>query len=165
VIRMNKLVNTAAFIIGIIFIMAARQKLAFPYEFLSAVYSFGLTGPRGGLYVALLLPWLEMGVGVALIIDVCPGGALAISTGLCAMFVAVQSWALANGLQVSCGCFGNGGVVNYWTLARAVLLLLASGILLYFTTRQHPAPADEQRPPASSPKSTHDENPLLVRES
>lgn len=128
--RMTCLLDPVKFVLGIVFIMAARQKLSFPYEFLSDVYSFGLTGPSSGLYVAVLLPWIELVVGIALMINLCSGGALALSTGLCAVFVSVQSWALVQGLQVSCGCFGHGGTVNYWTLARAALLLIVSGTAL-----------------------------------
>ena len=43
--RMTYPLEPVEFILGIVFIMAARQKLSFPYEFLSDVYSFELAGP------------------------------------------------------------------------------------------------------------------------
>jgi hypothetical protein len=54
--------------VGVLFLWAGLAKLHDPYAFLSAVYSYELLGPESGLWLARMLPWAELGVGV------CPVG-------------------------------------------------------------------------------------------
>jgi len=110
-------------VLGFVFLAASWPKLQFPYEFLSGVYSYELLGPVTGLYAAALLPWLELIVGLCLVVGMFVQGALVIANTLCFLFVLVQCWALEQGLQISCSCFGSGGgMVSYATLLRTLVL-------------------------------------------
>lgn len=120
----HAILNTAKIAIGLIFMAAAMPKLYYPYEFLANIYSYELLGPTTGVLASLILPFLEVAIGVALLLNVGARGALVLATGLGALFVGVQSWALLQGLEISCGCFGDGGTVNYTTLLRTVALFV-----------------------------------------
>jgi uncharacterized membrane protein YphA (DoxX/SURF4 family) len=116
--------------IGGIFIASSIPKLRQPYDFLANVYSYELAGPQLGLVVAMVLPWLELVVGICLVGGIFVTGALLASIGMCAMFSFVLASALWRGLEISCGCFNpsNTNTIGYWTAVRAATLLLVSAV-------------------------------------
>lgn len=120
------------FLLGGIFVWSGLAKIRQPYDFLSNVYDYELVGAKLGLLVAVVLPWLEVLVGAALLIGLFAGGGMLGAFFLCALFVGVQSSALARGLTIACGCFSatSAGLISYTTLIRTSLLLLASGAIL-----------------------------------
>jgi phosphate/sulfate permease len=78
----------------------ARQ----PYEFLSSVYGYELTGPNIGYWIAFLVPWVEMSCGLGLIIGVWQYGSLLITAVLLGVFALAQARAVSKGLSIPCGC-------------------------------------------------------------
>ncbi|MHC4739886.1 MAG: MauE/DoxX family redox-associated membrane protein [Planctomycetota bacterium] len=60
-----------------------------PYDFLSSVYSYELVGPRLGMFVVMILPGLELLVGICLVGGIFIGGALLTSAAMAAMFTFV----------------------------------------------------------------------------
>jgi len=119
-------------VIGLVFLLASWRKLHFPYEFLGGVYSYELVTRETGVYLSILLPWLEFVVGICLVVDMLTEGALVISAVLCLAFVGAQAWALWQGLTISCSCFGGGeGIVSYTTIGRTIVLLAMSAVSLW----------------------------------
>mgnify|MGYP005851713597 CR=1 FL=1 len=76
---------------------------------------------------ALLLPWLEIIFGTALLTGLLRRGAMALLVPLMLLFLAAQAWAWSQGLQIPCGCFGPDiGATSWgWAIARNVGILLA----------------------------------------
>ncbi len=93
-----------------------------PYEFLGSVYGYELVGPKMGVLVAMVLPWVELLAGVFV------GGALLASVGMGVLFTFVLGSALYRHLDISCGCFSNPGAgkISYLTLIRAIVITLVS---------------------------------------
>jgi putative oxidoreductase len=114
--------------LGCLFLASSLPKLRQPYDFLGSVYSYELIGPKLGVFVAIILPWLELFVGVSLIGGIFVGGALLVSIAMSAMFTFVLASALWRGLDISCGCFSPSGVsiIGYSTLIRAAAMLAAA---------------------------------------
>lgn len=114
-------------VIGTLFMISALPKIRHTYDFLGDVYGYELVGPKMGMLVAMVLPWAELLVGICLLGSVFVGGALLVSTGMGLMFTFVLSWAIYQGLDISCGCFGAGShQIGYGTLVRAVLITVFS---------------------------------------
>lgn len=90
--------------LGLVFIFTAIPKLQQPYDFLSAVYNYELVGPIAGLWVALVVPWIELVVGISLCVGVMQCGSLLIAMLLLALFTFVRASAVYEGLPISCGC-------------------------------------------------------------
>ncbi|MGE5611450.1 MAG: MauE/DoxX family redox-associated membrane protein [Bacillota bacterium] len=128
--------------LGITLLVSALPKILRPYDFLGNIYEYQLVGPTGGMIVAMILPWLELLLGVCLIGGLFLGGSLFTAAALMIVFTAVQSSALHRSLPISCGCFGTTGAISYGTLLRTALLLLAAatGCLCLITLRPPPAP-------------------------
>lgn len=116
--------------LGGLFLVSSLSKIRQPYDFLSNVYGYELAGPKLGMLAAMVLPWLELILGVCLIGSIFVGGALFVCFILTCFFTFVQASALHRGLDISCGCFsGSGsGLIDYTTLIRSSLLL--SGCLI-----------------------------------
>ncbi len=133
--------------LGCLFLYSALPKIRQPYDFLSDVYNYEIVGPRLGLFVTTTLPWLELVAGTCLLGGIFVSGALLVSVGMAAMFTFVISWALYQGLRISCGCFGSGTeTITYLTLIRAVGILLAS-LLAYVAVIAY-----NRSTPVSSPR-------------
>lgn len=148
--RQTKEIGVSAFVVGVrlglgcLFLYSSLPKIRQPYDFLSAVYGYELVGPQMGLLVAMVLPWAELLTGVCLLGGVFVPGALLASAGMSALFTVVIGWALYQGLQISCGCFGaEASRITLLTLMRAVGVLLLS--LLGYLGALHTGPGTEPR--------------------
>ena len=109
-------------ITGLLFVASGASKLSNPYAFLANVYGFELLAPTAALAVAVILPFLELTVGICIIGGFARRSGMAIAIGLLAIFAAALAQAVWNGLQVSCGCFGATGnaTVTWGTVARTL---------------------------------------------
>jgi uncharacterized membrane protein YphA (DoxX/SURF4 family) len=112
--------------LGCMFLYSSLPKIRQPYDFLSNVYNFELVGPKLGMLTAMVLPWLELLVGVCLVGGVFVSGALLISIAMGAMFSFAIGSAMHRGLEISCGCFSASGAIGYSTLIRACVIMLLS---------------------------------------
>ena len=94
-------------ILGIIFIYASYSKILDPVAFSKNIHNFHITDNFVWVenLVALILPWLELIVGVFLIFGVFLEGATSITIGMLIFFIFVLSQAVFRGIDVHCGCF------------------------------------------------------------
>lgn len=82
--------------------------------------------------LATVLPWVEIVVGVLLILGLFTRFAGIATGALAVLFIAAMGQAKARGLQIDCGCFGGGGAgvgVSWWDLLRDVPILLSGAYL------------------------------------
>jgi hypothetical protein len=107
------------------------MKIVHPGDFFSDLLSFRVPFPEMFLRImAVDLPWLEVLVGVGLILNVWPETIRPVVAGLCLIFVLMLGQAVLRGLDLNCGCFGSVG--SGWferpdvALVRAGLLFAAS---------------------------------------
>jgi uncharacterized membrane protein YphA (DoxX/SURF4 family) len=115
--------------LGVMFIASSVPKILQPYMFLGNVYAYELVGPKIGLVVAMVLPWLELLVGACLVGGVFVGAGLLAGTGMGVLFTFVLASALYRHLDISCGCFSTAAVgkISYLTVTRAIVITLLSG--------------------------------------
>lgn len=100
--------------LGLIMLVAAWPKIVLPYEFLSDLYAYQLAGRELGVLAAMILPWMELCVGLCLLLNIFRSGALLAAIALASSFVVAQGWVLYHGLQISCGCFGGASEMVGW---------------------------------------------------
>lgn len=78
------------------------------YAFLSSIYSYRLFDRWSGVAIAAFLPFVQLGVGLAILFSPrLRSAAILWCAILYLSFLIVQISALARGLNVSCGCFGS----------------------------------------------------------
>lgn len=112
------------------------------------IYNYRLV--PGGLVnaLALLMPWLELLVGILLIVGVWRREAALVAALLLAVFMGAIGWNLVRGHAVDCGCFDvrSAGKTPEqllsdmkWVLVRDAGLLLLAGQVLLATSPQFSA--------------------------
>lgn len=114
--------------LGVLFIAAAWPKLQDPAGFAAAVSHYRLLPEPAERVLALVLPPLEMLVGVCLVLGVLDAGASALVLAMMLVFTGAVGIALARGLDISCGCFDTAGgtKVGLKKVAENVVLSLAA---------------------------------------
>jgi uncharacterized membrane protein YphA (DoxX/SURF4 family) len=80
--------------------------------------------------VSVVLPFLELALGLLLLLGVGTRAVAVLSVVLLLVFVAGVSQAWARGLSIDCGCFGGGGAVAPGSTAYVQELLRDTGFLL-----------------------------------
>jgi len=117
-------------VLGLVFVVASWSKIWSPEAFAEAIHRYRilpdlLVGP-----VALALPWLELLLGIFLILGCWLPGAVLLSNLLLAVFTGALVFNWLRGVDVHCGCFdtqARGDPRMLWSLARdSVFLLLAA---------------------------------------
>jgi hypothetical protein len=91
--------------LGIVFCVAAIPKILDPPGFAHMVYNYRLV-PGGFVNVlALVMPWVELFAGLALVLGVWKREAAILVGLLLLVFVGAIGFNLARGHAVDCGCF------------------------------------------------------------
>lgn len=134
---MNRVLRLAEICLGAILAISAVTHLNNQYRFLDSVLNYRILTGNSAEFLAALLPYLEISAGTALISAVFRKGALVIATFLFTMFLIAQSSALARGLNISCGCFGDlGGLVSFKSVTIVFCLMMVSIGLLTSVFRE-----------------------------
>jgi len=86
--------------------------------------------PRSGVeIVAALLPYVEIALGLLLLVGIGTRVVAAASAVLLLVFMAGVTQAWARGLSIDCGCFGGGGTVEPGTTSYGQEILRDIGFL------------------------------------
>lgn len=127
---MNLAGTGCRWLLGILFLAAGVMKAADPNGFINDVDSYRLVEGWPLVALSFFVPFLEMAVGVALVIRRPYRGGVLAAAGLLLMFLVALSQAWIRDLDINCGCFVRGPTVtNYpWWVARDIALLAACWI-------------------------------------
>lgn len=116
------------------FVMAALPKIQDPIAFATSVSAFRVIDPGLSAWVALLLPWLELVIGLGILLPLIRRVSGLLITLLLLLFIALHASAWMRGLDISCGCFGaetGESTTDYrWLILRNLLLLGAAILVL-----------------------------------
>ncbi len=125
------------------FLYAGALKALDPIRFAEDIRNFQLLPDPYPAALALGLPWLEILAALGVLTGVLYRGSLVILSGMLVVFIAALSAAWAQGLDISCGCFGDasGESTNYpWSIFRNLVLLGLCGVLMIYRLRQDQRP-------------------------
>ncbi len=91
--------------LGAIFIVAALPKIADPPSFAHMIYNYRLL-PAGLINLSsLVMPWVELVCGLALVLGVWKRASLSIIGLMLVVFIVAISINLGRGNAIDCGCF------------------------------------------------------------
>lgn len=124
-----------AWLLGAAFLLAALPKIADPPGFAEALHAYRLLPAALLSPIALLLPWLELWMALALISGRAQRSAALLAGLLLLGFMAALAINLVRGNPVDCGCFGKDLIVRSVAerLARMRLDLLRDALLALLT--------------------------------
>jgi len=136
--------------LGAIFVAASLPKLLDPPSFAQMIYNYRLV-PGGAINaIALLMPWLELLSGVALILGIWRRPAAAMIGAMLLVFIVAISINLARDNAVNCGCFdltsaskSHDELISemWWVVTRDIGMLLMVAQILW-PARERPAGPD-----------------------
>jgi uncharacterized membrane protein YphA (DoxX/SURF4 family) len=120
----------ARFGLAAVWLVSGLLKAVDPDQTYVAVRAYDVLPDAGVEVVAALLPWVELALGVLLLVGVGTRLVAALSAVLLVVFVAgvIQAW--ARGLSIDCGCFGGGGAVEPGETTYAQELMRDAGFLV-----------------------------------
>ena len=91
--------------LGLIFVVAALPKIVDPPSFAHMIYNYKLIPWALINPMALVMPWIELLCGLALILGIWKGTARTIIAALLLTFILAISINLLRGNAIDCGCF------------------------------------------------------------
>jgi putative oxidoreductase len=129
-------------VLGGVFIYAGAVKVGAPQALAASIATFQILHAALINLLAITLPIFELTVGALLVVGVWLRAASLGTLVMTSVFTFALVSALARGLAVDCGCFGNEAgaaqTLKYISLGRDSLLVAASAILFWKTIhRRH----------------------------
>ncbi len=122
------------FILGGVFVYASFDKILHPAAFAEAVYNYQILPDKFINLTAIVLPSLELVLGIFLIINVWIPGTVVMCNLLLITFIGALLFNMARGLNINCGCFSTTAVessMNVLTVLRDTFFLTMAVYLLY----------------------------------
>ena len=98
--------------LGGVLLYAGYLKAFSPDKSMMAVRAYELLPIWLANIFGIVLPWLEIGAGVLLIVGIAVRYVAIFGSTLMIAFVIAISQAWARGLSIDCGCFGDGGAID-----------------------------------------------------
>jgi uncharacterized membrane protein YphA (DoxX/SURF4 family) len=124
-------------VVAAIFVYASADKILHPAAFAKIVHNYQIL--PGGLInaTAIVLPWLELFLGILLLLGVWQPGAVLTASALLVAFFGALVFNALRGLDVECGCFstspGHSQGSVAWYLVRDGLFLFMGAFLFWRT--------------------------------
>lgn len=121
-------------ILGVLFILASVDKILHPEFFAQVIVNYQVIPVALVNPIAIVLPWLELVCGIALLFRAFRRGAALIVVLMLLTFIGLMWFNVARGLDVSCGCFSvrpdaKGDMIH--SVWRDTVLLLMAVVVLW----------------------------------
>lgn len=122
-------------ILGATFIYSSYGKILAPADFAKIIYGYGLFPAPLINLIAIIVPYLQLVIALALILGIYPRSAAITVNALLAAFVILISINLVRGHEFNCGCFALQNSGNPLSPSATILrdfIFLALGMQVYF---------------------------------
>ncbi|MFZ5981219.1 MAG: MauE/DoxX family redox-associated membrane protein [Candidatus Zixiibacteriota bacterium] len=131
----NYLTMLSRLFIGIVFIYASFYKIIEPATFARSIWYYHLIPGNLINLVALIIPWLELLCGLALIFGIYYRGAVVWVNILTVVFVVALYTTIYRGLSIECGCFKASGAAasKAWQSLVFDLVLMVFTMQMFFS--------------------------------
>jgi uncharacterized membrane protein YphA (DoxX/SURF4 family) len=132
----------ARWILGLTFIYASFHKILRPAEFAKIVYGYDLFPYVLINLIAIIIPFLELVAGLALIIGFYPRSAAIVINALLLAFITALTINLIRGHEFDCGCFPTAQSISTSsseiTLVREIIyFVLGVQVILFQGNRKY----------------------------
>lgn len=129
-------------VLGITFLFAGAIKASASEEFALALVPFSILPESWTGTFAMALAWTEIAAGLLILLPRVHRIGSAMILLLALLFIGVLTWALSNGLIVSCGCFGGDETPSAAKMQLAILrdigIASTAALTLVFRVRPNP---------------------------
>lgn len=146
---MNWIVRILEIVLGLLFIYAGAVKVIPTEEFAAIIDNYNILPTFLINGVALFLPWLEVVVGICLLVGLFRRGSAFILLLLMAVFIVAQAYVVVNGLDVACGCFSvdkDASKADIFSLTREGITFLAALFVFIYNMKKFDKPLSSLKP-------------------
>ena len=129
--RLNKIypffIVLIRIVLGIIFLIASIDKISDPAGFARDISNYHFVPFGLENTIAIVLPWLELFIGLGLILGIMIDGASVISGILLILFIILIFQAMIRGFNIDCGCgLKEGEMVGWRKIFEDIILFIGS---------------------------------------
>lgn len=120
--------------LGAIFLIASVDKVLHPAAFAQAIFNYQILPDSLINITAILLPWVEVLLGLFLLTGWWLSGAVTLTNALLTVFFGALVFNVARGLDIHCGCFttsAEGDPATTWYLIRDGAFFLMGGYVFF----------------------------------
>ena len=118
-------------LLGAMWVWASLDKIQDPAQFSRDIANYHVIPFGLENLSAIVVPWLELLIGMGLIAGVMVSGAALVSTGLMLLFIVLISQAILRGFNIECGCgLKEGQLVGWDKILENIVFLGASYLVL-----------------------------------
>ena len=118
-------------LLGVIFIYASYDKILDPGKFARDIANYHIIPFGLENLIAIILPWLELFIGIGLIAGLMVDGSSMISGGLMTIFILFILQATLRGFNIECGCGLKEGEMVGWNKILENLVFLGASYLVW----------------------------------
>lgn len=135
VIDNDLLTMAARLFVGLTFIYASYYKIIDPGAFAKSIWYYHLVPGSMINLMALVLPWLELFCGVAVIVGTTYRGSVLLLNLMTVVFIVALASTIARGINIDCGCFqaAKASSASAWRALGFDLVLWPMVLLLWFS--------------------------------
>jgi uncharacterized membrane protein YphA (DoxX/SURF4 family) len=128
-------------LLGGLFVLASMHKIENPAAFAKIIYGYDLFPAAAINLIAIVLPFIELTAGLALLAGIYPRAAAVILSALLMAFIVAISINALRGHVFDCGCFSAGEAALWqstpaWMLGRNGLLFFMGWSIAVFRGRR-----------------------------
>ena len=118
-------------LLGAMWVWASLDKIQNPAQFARDVANYHVMPFGLENLSAIVVPWLELLIGIGLIIGVMVDGAAIVSLSLMLLFIVLISQAILRGFNIECGCgLKEGQLVGWGKILENIVFLGGSYLVL-----------------------------------
>ena len=132
---MNKihpwLILVMRILLGLIFLNASYDNILDPGKFARSIANYHIVPFGLENSIAIILPWLELFIGVGLIAGIMVDGAAGITGSLLVIFILLILQAILRGFNIECGCGLKEGEMVGWTKILENIVFLFASCMVY----------------------------------
>ena len=118
-------------LLGATFIYVSYNKILDPAKFARDISNYHIIPFGLENTVAIILPWLELIIGLGIVLGVCIDANVFISGGLLILFIILIAQAILRGFNIECGCGLKDGQMVGWSKIIENFLYLGACYIIY----------------------------------
>ena len=123
-------------LLGIVFIYASYDKILDPEKFARDIANYHIIPFGLENSIAIILPWLELLIGMGIILGIFLDGSVVLSGSFLILFIFMIFQAMMRGFNIECGCgLKEGEMVGWPKILENIVFLGASYIVFYSRNR------------------------------
>lgn len=122
--------------LGAIFLYTGYIKIESPLQFAAILSGYQIFPEALIVPLTFYFPWVEIGLGILLLIGWMMRYVSLAACALLASFTAVLTITYARGIQANCGCFSFDDQITIFTIVRDGIIILPAIYLLIYSTLQ-----------------------------